>query len=248
VPLSATVRIPEEAIGDEQREWIHLVERGYLPERPVGEEPRAYVLDDLFYERLRESVGTPQGAHWYSYMHLGVMEYARGHVDAAYAAFEHSVSLQPSAWCCRNLAMLCRSELGRPQEACAWMRRAVACLDAPCRGVYADAATTLIEAGDPEGWLHMYATLDASVRADGRLRLLCARALILLNRPDEATEYLNAELHMPDIKEGDTSVSDLWFALYGALIARRTGEVDLDRLRAAVEREYPLGELDFRTH
>jgi hypothetical protein len=64
----------------------------------------------------------------------------------------------------------------------------------------------------------------------------------------KATQYLNKELVMPDIKEGDTAISDVWHVLYSHIVAAETGitdEAEIDRL---VEEKYPLGELDFRTH
>jgi hypothetical protein len=53
---------------------------------------------------------------------------------------------------------------------------------------------------------------------------------------------------MPDIKEGDTAISDVWFTLYGEIISQETGITDPDELKRLVEEKYPLGQLDFRTH
>ena len=53
---------------------------------------------------------------------------------------------------------------------------------------------------------------------------------------------------MPDMKEADTDLSDLWRELYGNLISKETGITDEAELDKLVEEKYPLGVLDFRTH
>jgi hypothetical protein len=53
---------------------------------------------------------------------------------------------------------------------------------------------------------------------------------------------------MPDIKEGDTAISDVWFHLYGTIISRKSGITDPRTLGELVEQQYPLGKFDFRTH
>ena len=69
-----------------------------------------------------------------------------------------------------------------------------------------------------------------------------------LGRYHDATKLLNANLVMPDIKEGDTAISDVWFTLYGEIISQETGITDPDELKRLVEEKYPLGQLEFRTH
>ncbi len=53
---------------------------------------------------------------------------------------------------------------------------------------------------------------------------------------------------MDDIKEGDISIADLWYELYGAIL-RKEGKIsDGEDVEKAVEKYYPLGDLDFRMH
>lgn len=70
--------------------------------------------------------------------------------------------------------------------------------------------------------------------------------LTRLNRLEEASEYLNYDLVVPDIKEDENSITEAWFALYGAIIQKRTGLTDPDTLHQMVEKEYPLEKLDFK--
>ena len=89
---------------------------------------------------------------------------------------------------------------------------------------------------------------DVQFKNDGRLKLCRVKALMGLGRYNEATEILNYSLNMPDIKEGDTAISDVWFDLYGKILSEETGITDPEKLRQLTEEKYPLKNLDFRTH
>lgn len=96
-------------------------------------------------------------------------------------------------------------------------------------------------------WLEAYSQIG-DMQKDGRLKLCKVKALMGLNRYKEATEILNYSLNMPDIKEGDTAISDVWFELYGKIISQEMDITDSEKLRQLTEEKYPLKNLDFRTH
>lgn len=106
---------------------------------------------------------------------------------------------------------------------------------------------SLCQAGKFTQWLEAYGQLE-KLKNDGRLKLCCAKALVALEQYDAATQYLNYDLRMPDIKEGDTAISDVWFRLYEKLVFRETGITDPETLRKVTQEHYPLKNLDFRTH
>ena len=79
-----------------------------------------------------------------------------------------------------------------------------------------------------------------------------AVALINLGRLKEATEIINPDFIMSDIKEGELSVSQLWFELYRRLYAEEKGveyNPDDKQLIKEADEKYPLPKkLDFRMH
>ena len=179
-------------------------------------------------------------------MHLGVMEYASGNTDTALSLFTESVEKKPNAWCYRNIAMIYRNEYHDIEPAYTYMKKAFA-LNKTCRGILVDTATIYLHAGRYSEWLEAYRQIGA-MQNDGRLKLCRVKALMGLNRYNEAAEILNYSLEMPDIKEGDTAISDVWAQLYGKILSQETGITDPDRLRRLAEEKYPLKNLDFRTH
>lgn len=238
---------PQNSLTEAQREWMYLLEHGRLPERPVDAHPRGYVVDAGWKTVLEASLEQPENRNWYAYMHLGVMRYAAGDVPGAKVAFEASLACKPNAWANRNLAMLWGNELGDKEKAVEYMTAAVS-LYSDCRGLLLNTAVTYLAAGKDQLWIDFYEKLPEERKADGRLQLYYVTALLHLSRYEEAAAILKPGFEMPDMKEADTDLSDLWFDLYGNRIAKETGITDKAELERLVEERYPLGVLDFRTH
>ncbi len=244
--LSQRFVFPKESMTPLQTQWVRLHKTGTLPPKDPCWEPAGYVVDSFWHRLLEKSLENEDNCNWNSLMHLGVMEYAAGNAQKAKELFTRSVKKTPNAWSYRNLAMISRNEEGDNETACDYMAKAFS-LNKTCRGILVDTATTYLQAGKYAEWLAAYEELD-QWKNDGRLKLYCAKALMALDRYEEAAKFLNADLVMPDIKEGDTAISDVWFNLYETLLSCQTGITDPQTLRQMAEQQYPLGKLDFRTH
>lgn len=244
--LSSEIVIPNEAITEVQREWIDLLETGCLAEKDEAAEPKGYVIDEFWHKLLKKSLETPENRNWYSLMHLGVMEYAVGNTDSALSLFLEAVEKKPNAWCYRNIAMIYRNEYHDIEKAYTYMKKAFT-LNKTCRGILVDTATTYLQAGKYSEWLDAFDQIG-DMQKDGRLKLCLVKALMALDRYEEAAKILNYSLDMPDIKEGDTAISDVWFDLYGKILSEETGITEPEKLRQLTEEKYPLKNLDFRTH
>lgn len=244
--LSSEIKIPNNSLTEAQQEWIDLLETGRLAERTVTAEPKGYVIDEFWHNLLKKSLETPENRNWYSLMHLGVMEYASGNTDTALSLFSESVEKKANAWCYRNIAMIYRNEYHDIEKAYTYMEKAFE-LNKTCRGILIDTATTYLQAKHYSEWLEAYSQIG-DMQKDGRLKLYKVKALMGLNHYKEATKILNYSLNMPDIKEGDTAISDVWFELYGKILSEETGITEPEKLRRLTEEKYPLKNLDFRTH
>lgn len=244
--LSSEIKIPNNSLTEAQQEWIDLLETGRLAERTVTAEPKGYVIDEFWHNLLKKSLETPENRNWYSLMHLGVMEYASGNTDTALSLFLESVEKKANAWCYRNIAIIYRNEYHDIEKAYTYMEKAFE-LNKTCRGILIDTATTYLQAKHYSEWLEAYSQIG-DMQKDGRLKLYKVKALMGLNHYKEATKILNYSFNMPDIKEGDTAISDVWFELYGKILSEETGITEPEKLRRLTEEKYPLKNLDFRTH
>ena len=65
---------------------------------------------------------------------------------------------------------------------------------------------------------------------------------------DQALTIVNADFEMADIKEGELSISALWFDLYSKIIMKKEG-LTKEQALEQVKSRYPLPySLDFRMH
>ena len=206
-----------------------------------------YLVDEKWQLRLEKALQSPENQSWFGWMHLGLMRYANRDVSGALAALETSLALAPSPWVLRNIAMIHGNEYGDPRKAVTYMERSVQ-LERNNRWLWLDMAVLCLKADLCQYWVECYPSIPEAIRSEGRLKLYTAIALTRLGRLEEACGYLNHDLLVPDIKEDENLITEAWFALYGAVLTRKTGVTDPALLREMVEKEYPLEELDFRMH
>ena len=71
----------------------------------------------------------------------------------------------------------------------------------------------------------------------------------MLDRIEEAEKFINKDLSLPDIREGEYSTTNLWVEMYRRKIAKREGEPSESISDERVLSEYPIPyEIDFRMH
>ncbi len=237
--------LPDE--DDETKEWIRLANENVFPEPPTDREPQSYVKGAYWLSKL-EALAEQT---WYSLLHIGVIKYAAGDVDGAKQAWEDSVKTNPSPWAFRNLSMVYKNELHDGKTAKEYILKAFA-LKNDSLALCTELAAQLTSEDDDERWLAIYDSLPGELQISGRLRLYKAIALMNLGRLRQATAIVNSDFVMNDIKEGELSVSHLWFELYRRLYAEEAGvlydSTDI-KLKQEADEKYPLPRtLDFRMH
>lgn len=227
--------------------WRKLLETESFPVPDPDLAPESYVTGKFWLERLEAL----EEQSWFSLLHIGVIRYAGGDVDGAKAAWEASAQTCENAWALRNLSMLYKNEYhdiakAREYILCAFEQKQ------DCRSLCVEVAAQLTTDGGDELWLKVYDRLSDSLKKQGRLRLYRAVALIHLKRLEEAAEIINMDFEMSDIKEGELSVSQLWFELYRQIYAAENGmayDPENEELCREADEKYPLPKkLDFRMH
>lgn len=244
--ISETLRFGK-GFDNEADMWESFLESGIFPEPDINEIPSSYVTDNFWLEKLQS---LPEQS-WYSLLHIGVIKYASGDIDGAQKSWEESIQKAPSPWALRNLSMIYKNEKEDMKRARELILSAYE-LKKDCPTLIKEVAQQLTSDGGDSIWLEIYETLSPSLQALGRLRLYKAIALMNLSRFKEASLIINDSFVMNDIKEGELSVSHLWFELYRNIYAEENGIAynpeDKELCRAADEK-YPLPpKLDFRMH
>ena len=87
-----------------------------------------------------------------------------------------------------------------------------------------------------------------TVQNHPRFRLLCVRAYLALGETEGAMRILTPDFTIPDIKEGELSVSALWVQMYTQHLMKTEG-LCMEDAQKEVQKRYPLPyALDYRMH
>jgi tetratricopeptide (TPR) repeat protein len=233
------------SLDEEQGPWIGLLEAGALPYRAPQCAPRSFLVQAAWRTLLEASLAKGHGDHWLSWLHVGIMRYHAGQIDAARQAWQHSLSLEPSGWALRNLAMVARDQAQRDRAADLW-------LDAHqllpgLKPLAVECAEALLSAGRPRDVIHLMASISSSLRDHPRLQCLEARAQLETGHAERAEEFLLRNVEIPDIREGEVFLTDLWFDLHERRLAAAANSPVTDAIRQRVREQFPPpAQIDFR--
>ncbi len=231
------------SMGEEQEPWAELLRNGVLPEREAAVEPGAIMTQPEWQAVLEGSVRTLSGSHWLSWWHLGNMRMEARDIEGAEQAWKMSGVLCPSGWALRNLSV-CAQRRGETDEALDLMRQAweQGPKVAPLAVEYAQALTA---AGRFREVLDLVTNLPEDVRLHERILLLWSKAALETGETDGVEGIFEHEF--ATIREGEVTLTDLWFSLHEKRIAEAEGVPVDEALRERVRKECPPPRsIDFR--
>jgi len=265
-PIPVEMPFPPESLGADQAPWLRLLENGALPAVECGSrlsaatpprrgakapptfqnaEPGALMTQPDWGSLLEKSVHSTQGNHWLTWWHLGNLRMEALDLDGAEKAWQASLKCQPTGWTLRNLAVLAERR-GDKVKACELMRQAwrtgpqVAPLAVEC-------LQTLTRAERYAEAYDFVATLPKAVRDHERVLLLWAKAAIEISKLDGVERVFSYDF--ATIREGEVSLTDLWFTFQEKRIAAAERIPVDDKLRERVRRDFPPPRLiDFRMY
>lgn len=225
-----------------QAMWENLLITGSLQSGENGDPakpPVSYQRREEWVKLLQEAVKGPDRHFWLTHYMLGCAYLAEGDTERAEAALEISCSLNPNAWNTYAMAELYRVN-GEAKRSALTMLAAAKMApddDSLCKMT----ARTLAKA---ELWDILADFTDGLSEKQKRLpRIKLYRAISADGRGDIdlAASLLeeNGGLEIPDIQEGEVSITDLWFSVAEKKAAR--DGVPFDRATAK-----PPVKFDFR--
>ena len=223
--------------GAEQTPWLRLLEEGAMGDMDVMPVPESWMKQPEWLALLDAATQGKDKEHAYAWLQLGMARLAERDFEKARECLRRSLALRPSPWALYGLGQLERIK-GDPKAALENLRRAAGL--APHIGalsvVYARA---LLDQGLADKTLAFATACPEAVRALPRMRLAYCEALTRTGDPERARAMLPA-LRVPDVRENELSVTDLWF-LAEEEAARLAGR-PFDR-----EHAVPPDGMDFRT-
>lgn len=235
----------DDTLGPYQEPWLALLEEGALPYTHPADPPGGWMIQPEWRRILEDAVNAGRGDHWLSWLHLGVIYYAEKEMDAAKQAWEKSLKLEPSPLAYRNLAVLAKREK-RLSEA-ADMLLAARQMAPDMFSLAVECCRALIEAGRAHNVLELMGHLPRHIHDRGRMRIMEAQAAMKIGDLQKVEEILQSRPSVSDVREGEVTLSNLWFEIHEKRIAATENLPIDDKLRQRVRRDYPPPSwLDFR--
>ncbi|HPC14913.1 MAG TPA: DUF5107 domain-containing protein [Candidatus Hydrogenedentes bacterium] len=242
-PIPTEWFFPEEDLQSEQEPWMDLLEKGALPETPPESDPGAYMVQPEWRTLLEKAVEAGRGNHWLAWYHLGVMRMEDGDIAGAEEAWTRSLSRAPSGWAYRNLAVVHerrdnahgqREMLNRAWET-----------GPRVAAIAIEYAHVLLRAKDYEALAVLMETAPPEIRTHERMRLVAAQAALDCGDLDAVAPVFDYDF--ATVREGEVTLTDLWFQYHEKRIALLEGIPVDDALRRRIKRECPPPwRIDFR--
>ncbi|KIZ15452.1 DUF5107 domain-containing protein [Streptomyces natalensis] len=241
-------------LGPAQRPWLTLLETGDLP--PEGPVPGPALVAPAWRDLLESALPGPATDY-----HLGLAQWHAGDRAQAVRSWERALAAGGGRLSLDALPLYClavaEAESGEAVRAADRYAEAFGCAarfaetlasdDASARAWRAvlpalarEAVPALLAVDRAEEACDLLAHLRQEDLADGRFRLLTAQVLIAQGEPAAARAVFEAGFEIPDLREGEETLSDTWYTLTERLIAG-TGPVT-DAVRAEARTQHPLPE------
>ncbi|MBQ3871058.1 MAG: DUF5107 domain-containing protein [Clostridia bacterium] len=257
--LPDTAYFPSDSVSDEQDEWLFLLKTGKMKRTDPDQIPASWMVSDKWM-KLLEKRDT-----WNAHLHYGnmlfehwddssVADKARFWPDAG--KFEKlaeeewllSDRCEPNIWAKRNLAELCRLR-GDKEAAEKYYDLIFSDPASDCDFSFAvEYMEFLNENGKYEKSWELFNKLKPEFQNKDRIMILAASCALRLNELDYVGKLFERDLSA--VREGETSLTDLWFEYHARLTAQKTGvifEENREKLLETAETEHPAPpRIDFR--
>ncbi len=215
-PLPEYLDFGDSAADAATEEFRRLLATGSFGERDPELPPAGFMVQDEWFELLKTAAAGVDRDHYYTHYQLGLNFYQRGDFEQAEAAWTRSLALCDTVWARHALANLYRVT-GRLEEGA---RELLALTERRREDVslLKEALKTASEAGLYREMAALYEKLPETMRRVGMVRFFYAEALAHTGKAAEAERILLGPpaLSVPDIREGENSLSGLYLFIMEA--------------------------------
>lgn len=228
---------PDSTIKDDELPWLTLLTTGKLPAISADDVPSSYMISAKWLPKIKAACQDDFAA----YLHYGtaIYEYAAPgkianeifsendceYINEAREAWLNSVRIEPSVWAYRNLAVLEDRE-GNTELAEKYYDKALT-LPAIKRdySIYSEYLIFLKRVGKYEKLWSIYESLPEEMKCVDRIDITVASAAVKLDKLDFLASFFAREHY--DIREGEVSLTDVWFEYCAKKLARERGITEL---------------------
>ena len=236
----------DSTMGAAQTPWLTLLHEGRFPEMPPDQPPAGFIVQSEWRALLEAAVVQPHSVNWFAWYHLGIMRAYANDREGALQAWKQSLQLAATPWAMRNLALFTLED-GRNNEEAVSLYIDSARMQPELIPLAVECGQALLQVGQPQQWLDLLNEMPETIRKVGRIQLLETQAALAVDDFERLGQFFADEVIILDLREGEGSLSDLWFEYQiKRLSSQEKIQID-DDLRERVYREFPVpAHLDFR--
>lgn len=225
--------------GSEQEGWVHLMEKGVMPECDPLDAPASYMLQTEWTKMLENAVMEADKDNWYTRFQLGLIYMVSDRMADAKREIERSHELKPSPWSTYMLALIALEE-DRPKDG-AMLAIQASQMKPDDVSLAKTASAYATQLGMYKEALDYIDSMPDDVKKNGRVSLNILFTYVRTKMIDKAEEilYANGGLEIADVREGECFVTDMYLAVE-ELKAERDG-IEFDRDKVVIPKIF-----DFR--
>lgn len=228
--LSRKCLFPDSSLTDEEEYYLDLLKGKTKDNYEIS-----YTVNYKWAELIKEK-DDPTSFDLYI---LGMIEYVNGNTEKAKICLEKSVNKKKEYYSLAALALIYLRILNDDKKAFELIREA-ASLNKTYIPLIILLGEISIQSGNYKYFIEFWQNSDKDIKEYGRIRMYVGNCYILLNDLEAAKKFINKDLTVDDIKEGEYSVSNLWISLYKKQIAADEGIDESSVTKEYVLDKYPI--------
>lgn len=242
-PLPGGLSFPADSLGDEQTPWLRLLDTGKVPPPRDRRVPQSYMVDPAWLPLIEQAVEQDCCEPW-ALVHLGIALMELGREQAALAAWQDSVTIEPTSLAWRNIAVVLE-RWGDAEGAIEALRTAGA-MDgsSPDKHLAGELIHGLNRHGLHQEVVRYYAALPKAIRNDEKIAVTAA--ISAAECGDEEPLLRIVKRPLAHIKEGETRLVEAWHRMHARRAASERGcRVDARLLQETRVAHPPPSTIDF---
>lgn len=240
MPISKNCSFPEESASQKEQYYIDILNNA----EPKIDITTDFTQNEIIMKRIKEK---PKKT-WFDLYILAISYYARNDFDTAYDFLLESVEKKRHYLSLCALSLMEINIMHNNDIAFNLIDEAIKQAPdyIPLIYVYGEIC---IKTENYKAYCDFYENGADAVRSNGRVKMYVSQCYCMAGELEKAESYLNVKLVVPDVREGEYAISNIWVLIYKRKIAL-TENRDLDSISdEEVLTKYPLPyELDFRLH
>lgn len=226
-------------INDDQRDLVYLLNNNKFDLKSPSDVPKCFINQPEWIDLIKKSTENDD-CNWYSWLQLGMAYFSYSKFEEAEICFNKSYKLQKSCWSLIGLSNVERVK-GNLNKACDLIYEAFKYRKADI-SLIKEVLKLFYEAKMFDNIIEIEKELGKEVKNIGRIKLYIAYAYLNKSNLDEAERLLYEDngISVADVREGEISVTNLWFEIEKAKAERDKKVFDKSKI-------HPPKDFDFRT-